>query len=161
MATAKTTELVISGMDEATINRVASFQEALQTAAQVTGFTQADLVYQASAYPLLENKDALIGVPFIIMEAKFSESKKYKNADGVGNRFVILYVVTEQDEKWTVTDGSTGIAADIERLITEREEKGLMPSNQAILVKNGLTRSDYEYTDEKGNVSDASTYYLG
>jgi hypothetical protein len=161
MANAKTTELVISGMDDATINRVASFQEALQTAAQVTGFSQDDLIYQASGYPLLEDKDHLLAVPFIIMEAKFSESKKYKNADGVGNRFVILYVVTEADEKWTVTDGSTGIAAQVEALIAEREEKGIMPSNQAILVKNGLTRSDYEYTDEKGNVSNASTYYLG
>lgn len=161
MAAAKTTELVISGMDEATINRVASFQEALETAAQVTGFTQEDLVYQASGYPLLEDKDALLGVPFIIMEAKFSESKKYRNGEGIGNRFVILYVVTQADEKWTVTDGSTGIASQVETLIAEREEKGIMPSNQAILVKNGLTRSDYEYADEKGNVSNAHTYYLG
>lgn len=159
MANNGTQELVVSGLDEETINRIATFADAF-AAAQGTNISQSDMLYEASSYPLLEDKMKLIGVPFIITQAKFSESKKFKGSDGIGNSFVILYIVTDADEKFTITDGSTGIAAQVSAEILRRNTEGIVPANQMIFVKNGLTVSEYEYTDDKGNVSDARTFYL-
>jgi hypothetical protein len=160
MAKTETTEMVISGIDKATIDRIVNFQDALNVAS-TSGLTQADMVYEASSYPILEDKDKLIGVPFIITQVKWGESKKYKDAEGTGRSFVILYVVTQNDEKWTVTDGSTGIAVQVADMVADRETRGIVPADQMFVVKNGLTRSDYDYIDPAdGSVSEASTYYL-
>lgn len=154
-----TQELVVSGVDEATINRIDSFQAAF-AAFSATDLKQEDMLYQASPYPLLEDKNTLVGVPFIITQVKWGESKKFVR-NGESARFVILYIVTEGDELWTVTDGSTGIADQVQTLVADRQSRGVIPADQGIYVKNGLTRSDYDYTDEKGNVSPATTFYLG
>jgi hypothetical protein len=155
---AKNAELVVSGIDEKIIDRIDSFAAAFGVA-QETGLSQDQMLFQASSYPLLEDKETLLGVPFIITQVKWGESKKFRNAEGP-NRFVILYVVTEGDEKWTLTDGSTGIAQQVEDMVAERVELGITPTDQMFYVKNGLTVSNYEYTDDKGNVSDAHTFYL-
>lgn len=155
----ETQELVVSGIDDATINRIATFADAF-AAAGASELTQEEMLYEASSYPLLENKDELIGVPFIITQVKWGESKKFRGADGTGNRFTILYVVTEGDTKHTITDGSTGIASQVEEMVADRKARGIVPEDQMFFVKNGLTRSDYDYTDDHGNVSEASTYYL-
>lgn len=98
-------------------------------------------------------KDVLVGKPFVILQSAFYESD-FDTQDGV---FVTLYVVTEDQNKWIINDGSTGICAQMLR-IAKRE--GITPGHKvvgpsALMVKRGLTRS--EYTNEHGA---GVTFYL-
>jgi hypothetical protein len=60
--------------------------------------------------------------------------------------------------KFVFTDGGTGIHDQLGEWLTKsgREVKDVPP----MFFKKGLTVSNYDYTDDKGNVSEAHTYYL-
>lgn len=158
---AKANELAVQEISSADVQKVRSFADA-QNLFVNAGFTQADLEFQASVYALLEDKHQLIGVPFLVTEFKFSESKKFKNADGVGKSFAIMYVVTQDDAMYTVVDGSTGIRDQLEAIAAERIESNHPDPYKGIAVVNGLRVSEYDYTDpQTGAVSMAETFYLG
>lgn len=102
----------------------------------------------------VENKKRLVGVPFFIAEWRFNVSDL--NDDG----FVSASVLTKAGEKWIINDGSSGIRAQLQSVTRARiARKNLTPQN-GLLVPGGLTRSDYDYTDEKGKTIPATTYYL-
>jgi hypothetical protein len=91
-------------------------------------------------------KGQLVGVPFIILDWVI-------NNEGDFGEFVSLRIVTQDNRKLIVNDGSTGIAKQI-REIAEAGEL------RALYVKKGLRRSDYEYTEKNGAKKPATTFYL-
>lgn len=99
------------------------------------------------------DKDNLKGVPLMILEWRFN--------NGDFGEFVSATAVAKDGRKVIINDGSTGIAAQLRR-VTDTRVKNNHPNPQAaLLVENGLTRSDYTYTDPKTQEQKAAvTYYL-
>jgi hypothetical protein len=90
-------------------------------------------------------KGQLVGVPFIILDWVINE--------GDFGEFVSLRLVTQDNRKLIVNDGSTGIAKQVREMAEAGEQR-------AVYVKKGLRRSDYEYTDKNGAKKPATTFYL-
>lgn len=134
---------------------VSSFEDAYNLAVQYYG--QENLVSAdetiGNGFRLLANKDTLIDVPFIALGWRFNP--------GDFGEFVTMMVVTEDGRKFIVNDGSTGLC---QQLATYTNSTG---RHGGMLVKRGLTRSDYEYEDAtlldsegKPTKRPASTFYL-
>lgn len=127
---------------------VKSFADAVQLAQQVYG--QENVVVASDVlgdgFRMLENKDALSGVGFFAVSWNFSM--------GDHGEFVAVKLVTEDDRKLVITDGSTGIYAQLAQYSKQTGRYG------GLFVRKGLRRSDYTYTDDKGDEKDAHTYYL-
>jgi len=100
------------------------------------------------------DKAKLVGVPFLILEWRFNSSEL--NDDG----FVSVAAVTKHNDKVIFNDGSSGVLAQL-RMVTEQRTERNHPTPQAgLIVQDGLTKSDYTYTDDKGKSIPATTYYL-
>lgn len=98
-------------------------------------------------FKLLESKDKrkLVDVPFICVNARI--------ANGDFGDFSILHVLTQNNDKYILVDGSAGIHRQVQTY------------GRAVFIglmcENGLTVSDYEYHDEKlGKMVPASTFYI-
>lgn len=100
-----------------------------------------------NGFAVLETKDKgqLVGVPFIILDWTLRE--------GDNGDYVSLEIVTQDNRKLIVNDGSTGILKQI-RDIAETGD------TRAIYVKKGLRKSEYTYTDGEGKQKPAVTFYL-
>lgn len=96
-------------------------------------------------------KRSLIGVPFIALGLRLAPGEYMR--EGEKTDFAVLHIVTKTGEKLILTDGSTGICDQVKEVLAKGITAGLY-------VAGGLRVSDYDYTDEKGNVSPASTFYL-
>ena len=90
-------------------------------------------------------KDALIGVPFIIYAVEF----KIGDEDKGGREYVICKIVTEDNRKAFFSDGSTGIYAQLKAV----QDKGQYPPYTAA---TGLRLSTYSNQYGKEN----KTYYV-
>jgi 23S rRNA G2069 N7-methylase RlmK/C1962 C5-methylase RlmI len=126
---------------------------------------------------LIEDKDFLRDLPFLITRWRFNTSDKYKNLEtGEDGEFVsveIAYQVNPQSPVQTgvFNDGSTGILAQLKKITAAREENlakngtGNDP-HAGRFVRHGLRRSDYQrdtgVKDKKGEpiTEAATTYYL-
>lgn len=98
-------------------------------------------------FRLLDNKDQLIEKPFFAMEWRFTS--------GDFGEFVTVKLVTEDNKKLIMNDGSTGIRDQLSAFSAEFNRYG------GLLCPNGLRRSDYEFEDpETGKQTPAQTYYL-
>lgn len=112
-------------------------------------------VHQASdvlgdGFALVDSKSKrrLVGVPFIILSYSFVKSEKIK-----GKEFVTVRLVTRNNERLIINDGSTGVYEQLKMC----HESGI----ESLFVTKGLRVSEYEYTDpNSGEVSQAETYYL-
>lgn len=100
-----------------------------------------------------EQKDRLCGVPLVILSWSVNV--------GDHGLFVSAYVaeLNKQGQvvgKWIVNDGSmkSGLGQQLKELT---DEKGMV---RGLFVPNGLRRSDYEYTNDKGETAPTSTYYI-
>lgn len=127
---------------------ISSFEEALNLATEKHG---AESVARASeqigdGFKLLENKDQLCGVPMLIMAWDFHM--------GDHGEFVSAKVVTKDNNKFIVNDGSSGLR---DQLMAYSAKTG---SQTNLFCDKGLRRSDYKYTDEDGTEKPATTYYL-
>lgn len=100
------------------------------------------------------DKEKLIGIPFIILQWAFHQSDL--NDDG----FVAAHVVTADGRKCIITDGSTGVCAQLRTVTEKREKAGKQNTHGALHVPGGLVRSDYKFTDADGKERPATTYYL-
>lgn len=100
-----------------------------------------------------EQKNRLCGVPVLFLSWDVNV--------GDHGLFVSAYVV-ELDKngkvvgKWIVNDGSmkSGMGQQLKELT---DEKGI---KRGLYAPNGLRRSDYTFTNDKGEESPASTYYV-
>ena len=92
-----------------------------------------------------DQKSRLIGVPIIVLDWTFN--------DGDNGEFVSARVLTKQNERLVLNDGSTGICQQL-RDLEMREE------TRAVFCKRGLRVSEYEYEAPDGSKRPAKTYYL-
>ena len=102
-----------------------------------------------------EGKRQLVGVMFFIEKFEFN--------DGANGEYAIVRVVTERNERYSFTDGGSGIVPALLKA----------PAGRKIFCRHGLRASDYEFTitdpltgdpklDAKGKpiTKAATTYYL-
>lgn len=105
---------------------------------------------------ILKDKAALIGVPFLIKRWRFTDSTYDKT-----RFFVSAEIILRDGREFVLNDGSTGIADQLWKLTEVREATGRADiAHVGRMVGKGLRKSDYTYTDEKGNETPATTYYL-
>lgn len=123
---------------------------------------------------LIEDKDFLIGLPFLITRWRFNTSDKYKDEEGNDGIFVSVEIAYHTGPESPITtgvfnDGSTGILAQLQKITKNRLEKGLEweAAHSARGVRRGLRRSDYQRDTGKTNAKTgepiteaATTYYL-
>jgi hypothetical protein len=128
---------------------ISTFDDALALLRETygnTGIIAADEVI-GSGFGLLTNKDLLVGVPFVILKWQFYPGK-------FTSEFSTCMVVTTDGRKYLVNDGGTGICKQLTELTAETGRQG------GLVARKGLSRSDYTYTDERGEESPATTYYI-
>lgn len=130
--------------DDETLGNIRSFEDALAVLSDA-GVQVTDISDYGDGFAVVR-KEELVNAPFVIVDYKF--------ADGdFGTPFAILRVVTKDGRKAIFTDGSTGVRAQMQDL----DKRGI---SGGVLVKNGLTVSEYEYIDAEGNKTPAKTFYL-
>lgn len=135
------TSLVIRSVTDAELNAVASFEDAVRLATEVYG----DLVpsYElGDGFTAVDSKDDLVGVPFLIIGWGLGWSDF-----GVGERFSIVRVVTQDNQKLRFVDGSTGVHRQLMDSF-----RGSPVNFRAILAIDGLQRNEYTPRDENGDV---------
>lgn len=91
------------------------------------------------------DKGKLIGVKFLMLWVDFNQ--------GDQGPFCSFGIVTEDDRKLIVNDGSTGIYAQLDEWYGRSSYAGG-------LIVNGLRESRYTYTDDNGVEKGAVTFYL-
>jgi hypothetical protein len=117
-----------------------------------------------TGFHILPDKVALVNKPFLILSWRFNEGD-------FGDRgFVSVELITEDDKKYVMNDGSTGVCAQLHEISAVRMAKGSSTPQVGLIVKNGLTRTQYWYNETSGETSGkakegkgwvpASTYYL-
>jgi hypothetical protein len=110
------------------------------------------LDFQGSPWKVVD-KETLIGVPFMIADTRFYWSEKYDNP------VVSLMVLTKDNEKLVINDGSTGIMEQVRVMLQASGRKS------GILCSNGLRKSEYTvevhdpFEDETKTIQ-AATYYI-
>lgn len=138
---------------DAQLRSVTSFDEAVALATQTFGDVLDATEEIGSGFTRLENKDRLIDVPFIILSFSMSEGD-FRGDDGQLQYFTSLRVVTKSNDKYWFTDGGSGIYRQLEDLAVRSGRTG------GILVEHGLRKSEYTWTDNKGNDQPGITHYL-
>ena len=109
-----------------------------------------------SGFKLLNDKSRLVGVPLLVIEWRFTASKKYVNDAGEPSEFVSAMVITKHGDRYILNDGSTGIAAQLRMVQDQRTAKGHSNPQVGLMVADGLTRSEYLNADGVPGV----TFYL-
>jgi len=114
---------------------VKSFEDAVRLAAQQhDGLV--DSLELGDGFRICDDKDKLVGKHFVIMEWEYGKHLQY----GL-SKFVIVRLVTAQNEKVIITDGSTGIMRQLE---TMKEVEGRLGG---INCQEGLRVSEYGLND--------------
>lgn len=113
------------------LTAIRSYDDAVALTAQALGGQVAEAENLiGDGFSKLDNKDRLLGVPFILVNWGFNE-------EGEFGEFMYARLVTKDGQKYRISDGSTGLATELKTL-TERT--GLTGGLQ---VKNGLRKSEY------------------
>ena len=146
-STSRFTDGILASMD--------TWDEALHVF-EVSGIGVESIEDYGTGFKLLNDKSRLVGVPLLVIEWRFTASKKYTNDAGEPTEFVSAMVITKHGDRYIVNDGSTGIAAQLRMVQDQRTGKGHPNPQAGLLVPEGLKRS--EYTNEAG--VPGVTYYL-
>lgn len=143
--------------DRVELDEALSYDEAMERALAVT-----DELTLLGSGARVAPKEELINRPFFIRSFRFQESSDY-----LGTFAIVNLVTKDTDENLIITDGSSGIMAQLERE-AERRLKGSHPTPfEFVLVPNGLRVSEYSIDQngrplpkgEKG-VGRGRTFYL-
>lgn len=108
-----------------------------------------------TGFEIAKEKGNLVGVPFIILEWRFN-----KSAHDAERPFVSAAIVTKDGRKLILNDGGTGICEQLNNVTAQRIAAEHPKPQVGLMVKDGLTRSDYKYVNDKGTESTATTFYL-
>lgn len=140
----------------ATVSR-ASLEEVLtyDQVIALSGLTEAELTFLGSVYRVIDKEEA-INRAFVVRDVKFKFGDR-------GPYCVIYAVMRDTDEMVILTDGSTGIYAQLEALSPDDE----MEITRPFVVPNGLRKSVYELGEDghaakkgEGTGRFGATYYL-
>lgn len=118
---------------EPMLDEIESFDEAMNAIAEA-GLA----VHVINTTELVEDKDTLIGKPFLITAWR-------ENQDGDYGSFVSVMAITQDDRRIVFNDGSTGIRLQLQELAL----KGIA---SRILCKDGLRRSDFRFDEKTGDI---------
>ena len=97
-------------------------------------------------FVMLDDKSELVNKPMLILAWIFAPGD-------FGENYCIMRVVTGDGSKYVVTDGSTGLAAQI------REYEARTGATGGLLVQRGLRKSEYD-TEINGEMVHGTTFYL-
>lgn len=127
---------------------IGSFADAVNLARDTYGAENVAVAADVlgDGFKIVENKDTLIGVQFFAIAWNFLM--------GDHGEYVAVRLVTEDNRKLVLMDGSTGI---FQMLANYSKKTGLAGG---LLCQKGLRRSDYTYKGEDGKEKSAQTYYL-
>lgn len=140
-----------STFDDDQLKSITTMDEALAALGSVTDV--ADWADFGTGFNVLKNKDNLVGVPFVVLEWRFNHSKEFDQ------EYVAAVVMDEKNNKHILVDGSTGVCAQLRTVTDAKIADGLPYPQAGLIVRNGLTRSDYT-KEVDGKEIAASTYYL-
>jgi hypothetical protein len=138
---------------DADLRAVKSFEDALQLVTATIGDVLDATDEIGSGFAQLDNKDRLVDTAFVILSFSINDGD-FRDAEGFLQKFVSVRVVTRSGDKYWFTDGSTGIARQLRDYVEMGGRKA------GLLVKQGLRKSEYTFTDANGNEQPATTYYL-
>lgn len=96
---------------------------------------------------LIEDKDRLINIPFLVLDWRFIVDQK------TTNEYASVLVMNGEGAKARFNDGSTGVYAQLKKVT---EEYGI---NGGLQCKRGLRKSEYT-VEADGKPTRAVTYYL-
>ena len=104
-------------------------------------------------FEVLDNKDRVVDVPFVLISWSFSTKGKF-------GEFVSARLVTEGNGKYVINDGGTGIYAQLREFTDTHGGR-----DGGLFVRKGLRKSEYsvDLPDPKtGEIvpTPAVTYYL-
>lgn len=111
-----------------------------------------------SGLKVLEKKERLIEVPFMILDYRFHEGKQGEFASVAIMTKLPIEVDGQPHSKFVVNDGSTGIKDQLKRIEEERVAKG-NDMRRPLYCPKGLRKSTYE-VEVDGETTEATTYYL-
>lgn len=129
-----------------------SFEEAR---ARMKEVGEAEL--KGSLFPVVD-KEVLLKMPFIILDWQWNTDPNTKT------EYVSLHVIAQDNQRWCVNDGGTGIYRQIKQWEHDQPERKTM-----IDIPNGLRKSEYiaKYKGvdkDTGEIVDmqspATTYYI-
>lgn len=98
-----------------------------------------------------EGKRRLVGVPLLFVFWQFNNGDQ---GVFVSTHVVQVDMMGKLVGKYIINDGSTGICQQL-RDYTEHTQ-----SFKGLFAPKGLRASDYDFTDEQGNTSKATTFYI-
>lgn len=122
---------------------ISSFEEAKRLATEKFGSIDDATEVMGTGFTVLngKDKDKLVKVPFVILSMDFNT--------GDQGPYVSFLCVTEDDRKYVVNDGGTGIYKQLDEWMVRTGKGGG-------LFVNGLRKSEYDHP-EHGR---STTYYL-
>lgn len=156
------TDIATRSITDADLAGITSYEDAARLLDSL-GATPVSVEDYGNGFKVVE-KDTLIGVGFVIIQAHFRDGE-------FGDGFVSLECVTKNNDKVVINDGSTGIFAQCQMIIAQRTEKGDPTPDMGIIVPNGLTKSAYYRNKDTGETKTikpadgkgwepANTFYL-
>lgn len=116
------------------------------------GMSTASIDDFGSGFTLVEDKQALVGAEMLLLQWRF-------NGGDFGD-FVSVTAVTRDGRRVIFNDGSTGIMAQLAGVTRKRDKAGEVNPQAGLLCPRGLRKSEYTYTDDKGQSRPAQTFYL-
>lgn len=150
-------------MDKDTIETAYTFADAVAEAEKQSGVTRDNMVEVLNPYEALnKDKSPLLDKPFFVRHVKFQEDAT------THQQYLNMWVVTEDNKLYRVTDGSTGIYEQMKKLVEKRLNEGHKTPYNFYFFPGGLRKSDFGLDadnnavplNDPSVVSKATTYYL-
>jgi hypothetical protein len=150
----------VARFDDDTLSGITTVQDAFDLLSQSGSEVESFADEYGSGFEVIENKSALVGREFVIVEWRFTE--------GDYGPFVSAAIVTRDGQRVIVNDGSykSGICEQLMRVTEKRAGKGVPETERqrGLVIRKGLRESRYTVAlpDKDGNMVDSPsvTYYL-
>lgn len=144
--TTTTKDIAVKSITDSDLAAIDSFADLQRLFAEKGIAVEAASEY-GTGFTLLKDKARLVGVTFAIVEWKYVDSDKYTDEHGNPNTFVVVELVTINNEKYVITDGGVGIKDQLKMIDQQRTAKGVAQPRAGLLVNGGLVRSEYVNAD--------------
>lgn len=159
-----TKDVALKGMEKDQYETALTFADAVAEATNA-GLEREDMLTVLNPYEAMnQDKSALLDTPFMIRHVAFLVDEK------TSNPYLNMWVITDGDKLYRVTDGSTGIHKQMLALVGKRLNEGHPTPYDYFVVPGGLRSSTFDVDatgtpikkgDKDTKVSgSATTYYL-